>query len=444
MAAKAVNIMRDTIESGLFMRFGCGWLKFFSGCRGWRVCKVAVFMFLVVGGRLSYAGDWPMRLHDARRSGVSSEQLGDKLKLVWVHNAEASPAPAWRESPAKQDFWQRYFKLKPRQNFDRCFDVAVVGGLVYFGSSRTGVMTCLRASDGKLVWRFFSGGPIRFAPQVAGGRVYFGSDDGWVYCLSAQTGKLIWKDRAGDSDRMIWGNQQMISVWPVRTSVLVVGGDIFWAVGMFSEEGVYLCRRNAADGRGGWKVKAVKPHQGYLLANAERLFVPSGKSYPEVYRRTDGRHLAGIDSSKRDGGCWALLGPEGDDFWFGSRYSSHGNILGGYNASSGTSIGSVSGANTMIADGSSIYYVSDSNIVKLRRSDSRKEWSKRCANARALIKSGKLLYVGGANTVSAVDAATGAQIWRAVVDGVIYGLAVADGRLFASADNGRIYVFSAN
>jgi len=139
-----------------------------------------------------------------------------------------------------------------------------------------------------------------------------------------------------------------------------------------------------------------------------------------------------------------LLTPAGDDFWFGSRYSSGGNSMGGYNASSGDAIGSVSGANSMIADGTNIYYITDTAIVKLQRSDSQTVWSRSCSNPRAVIKSGSTLYAGGSNSVFAIDSSTGNQSWSATVDGVIYGLAVADGRLFASADNGKIYVFSAD
>jgi len=219
-----------------------------------RVVVIFVVMLcMVCSSSITYAVDWPMRLYDVHRGGVSPEHLDAGLQPAWTYTPTAVPAPAWTESPAKQDFWQRYFNLKPRQNFDRCFDVAVVGGFLYFGSSRDGTVSCLRTSDGRQVWRFYTGGPIRFAPQVANGKVYVGSDDGWVYCLSAADGGLVWKERAGPSDRMIWGNQQMISLWPVRTSVLVVGSDVFWSAGLFPEHGIYLCRRNAADGSGGWK-----------------------------------------------------------------------------------------------------------------------------------------------------------------------------------------------
>jgi len=88
------------------------------------------------------ANDWPTRLHDIRRSGVTPEQLKLPLVKVWTYTSD-TPSPAWSESPPIHDYEHEWYNLKPRQNFDRCFDVAVVGNLVYFGSSTSGAVTCI-------------------------------------------------------------------------------------------------------------------------------------------------------------------------------------------------------------------------------------------------------------------------------------------------------------
>ena len=43
-----------------------------------------------------------------------------------------------------------------------------------------------------LLWSHEVGGAITSSPVVSGGRVYFGSDDGFVYCLDAETGERKW------------------------------------------------------------------------------------------------------------------------------------------------------------------------------------------------------------------------------------------------------------
>jgi outer membrane protein assembly factor BamB len=71
---------------------------------------------------------------------------------------------------------------------------ACVDGRVYFGSSgwkvetegghRTNTfLSCLSADDGSVVWNFEVGGQVETTPVVLGGRVYFGSEDGFFYCL---------------------------------------------------------------------------------------------------------------------------------------------------------------------------------------------------------------------------------------------------------------------
>jgi putative pyrroloquinoline-quinone binding quinoprotein len=289
-----------------------------SGCvklrRAMGLVAPVIVMSALLAGSLAQAEDWPARLHDIQRSGVTAERIYPPLTPAWACTTKRGPVPAWTESPAIHDYLHNWYDLKPRQNFDRCFDVAVVGGFVYFGSSKSGAVTCLNAADGQEVWTYFTNGPVRFAPHVVDGKVYVGSDDGFVYCLDATDGSLIWSDRAGPSEEMLWGNEHMISVWPVRTSVMVDGPDVFWAAGIFPEEGMYVCKRDAATGKGGWTEKAVAPPQGYLLALPDRIFVPTGKGFPQIYSRAAGAHAGDIKGDGRDGGCWALISPEKSEF----------------------------------------------------------------------------------------------------------------------------------
>ncbi len=404
---------------------------------------LAVVLFLAA---TASAEDWPTRLHDMHRSGITSETLTLPLTPQWVYDTARRPAPAWTQSPAVHDYYNNYYNLKPRQNFDFAFDVAVAGGYVYFGSSRSGTINCLRAATGEKVWTFFTEGPVRFAPTVAGGKAYAGSDDGYVYCLHALDGTRIWSERVGGEDR-IWGNGQMISVWPVRSSVLVDGSDIFWAAGIFPEEGMYLCKRNAANGSGGWTVTPLLPPQGYLLATAGKLFVPSGKTYPTVYNRTNGVYAGSVQVNTRDGGCWALLTPSESSFWTGP---SADNQVRQFNAQTTAYIAAVNGANYLIADDTYAYCCTDTQIYKIQRSDCSILWRVDYAYPYALIKAGTTLFAGGNGEIAAFEATTargkakqsdGVRIWTAPVQGKVYGLAVANGALYASTDTGMIYCF---
>ena len=60
----------------------------------------------------------------------------------------------------------------------------------------------------------------------------------------------------------------------------------------------------------------------------------------------------------------------------------------------------------------------------------------------ALILAGDHLFAGGDGKVMAVSVESGAVAWEAEVEGRVYGLAVANGRLFASTDRGVIHCFA--
>ena len=79
---------------------------------------------LIIGlaGTLTYAEDWPTRLHDIRRGGITTEQLYMPLLLAWVYETDNAPEPAWTESPALSDYYHNFKDLKPRQSFDYSFD----------------------------------------------------------------------------------------------------------------------------------------------------------------------------------------------------------------------------------------------------------------------------------------------------------------------------------
>ena len=66
----------------------------------------------------------------------------------------------------------------------------LVDGRVYVGSF-DGVLYCLNATDGELVWKAdIADGWIHSTPLVAEGRVYFGTGAGHLHCVSAMAGAI--------------------------------------------------------------------------------------------------------------------------------------------------------------------------------------------------------------------------------------------------------------
>lgn len=268
------------------------------------ICFLLVFAACEVG----IADDWATYRFDIGRSGISSEAIGPQLHLQWKYTPAHPPRPAW-PMPAEE---------LPRMHSDNAYHVAATDGSVYFGSSVTNEVYSVDVTSGRINWTFFAEGPVRFAPTIYNGRVYFGSDDGCVYCLDAEKGKLIWKYRPGHSDEKVIGNGAMISLWPVRTAVLADDGTVYFAAGVFPYEGIYICAVSADDGSVIWRndtigdraheldYGGISPH-GYPLASKDILYVPSGRAMPAAFDRRTGKFLFYAVPGGKTGGTWTLL-----------------------------------------------------------------------------------------------------------------------------------------
>jgi len=219
---------------------------------------------------------WPTYMHDNARSGRTDEALPASLVRQWTYHARRPPRAAW-PPPARADLFHKKTNLQPRVVFDRAFHVVTVGDGVYFGSSSEDKVCRLDAATGRPAWTFHAEGPVRLAPSVAGGKVYFGSDDGYVYCVRADSGQLVWKTHAAPQSMRIPGNGRIISLWPVRTGVIVSGGQAHLAAGLFPLQGVYQCRLDAATGKVLERTKVKRSLQGYLELRGARMFAPTGR-----------------------------------------------------------------------------------------------------------------------------------------------------------------------
>lgn len=268
-------------------------------------------VFLILPWGVALAEDWPTYRHDAARSGVTAEALDLPLVECWRFTPRVPPAPAW-ETP--RDVPVEGILELGRVRFDDAHHVVVAGGRAFFGTSGDGRVCALDVATGRKLWSIYAGGPVRLAPTCAGGRLYFGADDGVVRCLDAKTGDGIWERRVGPRDERLLGHGRMVSRWPVRTGVLVDGGVAYFGAGIFPSEGVFMEAVADDDGRPVWRndtcgemTESIVSPQGYLLASESRLFVPLGRVSPGAFDRESGKYLQAATFGKTIGGGPALL-----------------------------------------------------------------------------------------------------------------------------------------
>jgi len=269
---------------------------------------VVLITWLVVGAA-TRGEDWPMWRADSGRTARTNETLAQELSVRWVRHLPPL-RPAYRHH---------------RLRFDGGYEPIIADGRLFLASSLNDSVSAYHASTGKVLWRFYTNGPVRFAPVVADGRLYFGCDDGNLYCLNATDGEEFWRFRAVPSPRTLLGNRRIISVWPIRGGPVLAGDTLYFAAGVWPFEGVFVYALDFKTGKVKWlndrtgHFYGIQPHnaraiggltpQGYLLVNGDELIVPCSAARPARFDRHTGNliHFELPSAGRQPGGWFAAL-----------------------------------------------------------------------------------------------------------------------------------------
>jgi len=254
----------------------------------YRLC--AALLTATLSTSAARAADWPTWRHDAMRTAVTDEQLPATLHLQWT-----------RDLPPLQPAWPDQDRLR----FDVAYEPIVAGKQLFIASPVRDRVTAYDTDTGGEKWRFYTNGPVRFAPTAWKDKLYFVSDDGHLYCVNQSDGVLVWKFRGAPTDRLVLGNRRLISMWPARGASVIVEGKVYFGAGIWPVMGVFVYALDAETGEIVWHNDALgpmwidQPHnspafagigpQGYLAAVGDRLFIPGGRSVPACLDRKTGK-----------------------------------------------------------------------------------------------------------------------------------------------------------
>ncbi len=420
------------------------------------------------------SGDWPQYRADAGRTGYTPAKIPSSLTLRWKYLQE-TPCPAWKG-------------VHTRMVFDYTCQPVIGGKTLFFGSSSDCKVYALNIDNGKERWSFFTGAPVRFAPVIWRDRVFIISDDGYLYCLSANKGTLLWKKRGGPDNSMVLGNDRMISRWPVRGGAVIKDDILYLGAGIWPTEGIYLYALDPETGNELWindtsgGIEYDQPHngaraksgissQGYLVADRENLFIPTGRSVPAALNIKDGTlNYFHLQKHRTYGGSRVMAA---GDYLFATSGNTRFDweIIGRNNAIFNTSDGELAVSHefnspALAISPSHIYYVDSTDrelkafnrgnfIIEKAVRDRKGQtvmqtilspplWTINTHEPEAIsmIVAGNKIISGSVNNkVTVMDIDTRLVVWSGDVDGVPYGLAAAHGRLFISTDRGTIYCF---
>ena len=423
-------------------------------------------------------------LFDSARSGYTKQTLKSPFKLAWTHRFTHKPRQAWKEP-----VWE-----PQRIDFDYAYAVSAGNGLVFVASSSDHAVHAIDLKTGEERWRFFTGGPVRLSPHVQGENVWFSSDDGWVYCLMAKTGRIVWKYRPKIPDERLIGNEQMISRWPARSGVLVVGDRAYTTFGMWSPEGIVVTCLNAKTGKLIWQndnsdtYYMTQPHfeamggvspQGYLALRGDTLVVPCGRAAPAFFDAKTGEFLYHESEGLFPGGAWTMLhgdltfmacpflhkpnpvAPEGSEADIHPEASlvainshTHKEVFHLHGALQGVvtpdGILNLIGRKKLLSvELKKVLDKAPSGYRKKRGSsqghfvevEPLQRWSTQIDRVYKLVQAGDILIAGGRGTLAAYKAKDGSRVWAAEIKGSVRDLLVVDGAILASTTEGEVHCF---
>lgn len=293
-----------------------------------------IFLFCFSAGIIANGADWPTFQHDAARTGITAETLKLPLSAKWIFKAHKPPARGWPDS-APWHARDANIDILNKMAYDDAYQVAVADNDLLFAASAENRLYCYDTDSGQLRWSFFTNAAPRMAPTIWKDKVYLGTDDGRVYCLDRKSGKTKWVFLiTGNDDRMI-GHGRIMSVWPIRTGVVIKDDIAYFGAGVFPNENLYLFAVNAETGKEIWRNDSYDSDnevdrgglvpQGYLLASDKNIVMPSGRICPGVFDRANGSFLYQIrGGGNMSGGSYAAL--YGDILFNGTHVISAFNL----------------------------------------------------------------------------------------------------------------------
>ena len=426
-------------------------MKYILHAHVWNL--LVLFTQVISCSALVQAGDWPMWRYDASRSNASPDALPKDLHLQWSRTLP-KPQPAWPASQAKLQF-------------DAVCQPIIVGKLLIVGSTTDDSITAFDTETGTEVWRFYTDGPVRFAPAAHHGNIYAASDDGNLYCLKASSGKLIKKIAGGPYERRIIGNDRVISTWPIRGGPVVVDDTVYFTASIWPFMGIFIHAVNATTGESIWVNSetgsrwVTHPHgapsfgsivpQGYLAVAGDRLLVPGGRSLPGIFDRKTGEMQRFEFGGKGNGG-WSVIANN-------DTYVVHDKLFAMSNGKPVSSVPTSVLTADLLLGGSKAYRIK--NAIKLVETVDRKgkkvdelqfkpkESFPVCSpDLSVFMLAGKTAFAGRDGLVASFDIETAAKngkaaqpSWSRKIDGKPVAMLAGDDKLFVVTEDAKIFCF---
>lgn len=173
---------------------------------------------------------WTTFLGSPQRLSRSLISLPEKLTPLWSH----------RLVNLREDSLDADRRMSER-HLGALSAPVVADGQLFIAAPETHEVLCLNAKTGEEVWSFPTGGKVDSPPTLAKGLAVFGCDDGLIYAVRAEDGALAWRFRAAGTDGVSLHHAHLAAVHPLPGSVLVMGDKVIAVAGHHTDVGGLHC-----------------------------------------------------------------------------------------------------------------------------------------------------------------------------------------------------------
>ena len=249
--------------------------------------------------------DWPTYRHDTARTGHAGSPAPATLKVAWQAKLRGPSSPVGSAAAS------------------RLSGLTVADAKVFVAAVDAHTLHALDARSGERVWNYVAGGRVDTPPTVWEGLALFGCRDGSVHCLRASDGKLVWRFRAAPAERLVGAFGGLESAWPVHGSVLVSDGKAYVTAGRssFLDGGIRAWCLDPRTGEVLAEQTMASPHDMQVDAGRNQnddtglvadLLVSEGRGVYMRQRRLFAKPIASPGWGRRVSATAGML----DDSWF--------------------------------------------------------------------------------------------------------------------------------
>ncbi len=316
----------------------------------------------------------------------------------------------------------------------------IAGGIVYFGSDDAHLYA-VDVETGQEKWRFKTEGDVRSSPAIANGAVYFTSFDGHIYAVDIETGQQMWKlNTIASTANLLRGRYDDFTSSPLVVDGVVYVGSVFDPIQVFY----------ALDAQTGQEKWHFEPEGIELVYSSPAI---SGDT---IYFGGQFHHLYAVDTQTGEQ-KWAFptrgvvnyapaIGDDGT-VYFGSKDTLIYAVDGQTGEEKWTNnLAGMSWVTSSPAIANGIVYAGTSDGYRLHaiQMDTGEElWAFKTGgwvwSSPAFAE--EIVYIGSAdNHLYAVDAQTGQELWNYETGDSVYSSPlVANGVVYVGSTDGSLY-----